>query len=771
MHIKPEEKLDFKVPAPHISKAVVIVDPAIRARELREKKEREEAEQEAFKKAEEEKLEAERLEKEQIEKKEAERVEAERVETERRLKAEADAIAKAEAEVEAKRLQEEEEAKRKAEADKEAKRVATELEAKKRRDEQDRIMAAEVASQKVGRVPTALDISTSQPKSAVTKSTQIIRDASTIQYPTGIHAPSTKEENEGKLVYSIDFLLQFQQICLDTDVDLSVIMNEMGLSGGNNPSTYQYSDRGKGPRTPGHSNMTGDSMFRTGSRDGPMQMGKFNMGRPLTAGRTGSFVERQGSARGGGNISNRGGRGGSGMKVTRNPPQGQGAPTIPFDQVVPLEKSENRWVPAAATAAPISEDELMSQEFITRKVNALLNKLTMEKFESISTQIFNYAKQSSKEEDGRSLRTVIKLTFEKACDEPAFASMWARLCLAMRDAMTDDIRDTSILNEAKEPSSGVLLFRKYLFNRCQLEFEKGWKTNMPKVEETDGMLSDEYYIAAKAKRQGLGLIQFIGELFKLDMLSDRIMYNCLLRLCNDAATAGDEEAESLCKLLSTIGKVFDSKAKTSRYLDVFLGRMKNEMINSPNLTSRVKFMIQDLLDLRRDKWVPRGNSTQIGPTTIAKIHEMAEKAKEEKEAAAMKRNTGSRGQQQHYIPNNQYNNHNHNMSRNGSYRNERDQHYHNNNNHNHSNNQNNHTDGWSTVGSMPSPGIGGGSNKSKMNNELTNFGKTDRSRVKSNVLGPGNSPFASLTRGKSGINTDIKNPSDGRSSPATNMFR
>jgi translation initiation factor 4G len=325
-NLKQEEKLDFKVPVPHVSKAVNIVDPAIRDRELREKREREEAEQEALRKAEEEKLEAERKEKERIEKEiadkleaerleaerlEKERIETERIETERRLKAEADAIAKAEAEAEQKRL-EEEEARRKAEEEKELKRVMAEIEVKKRREEQDRIIAAEVASQKIGRVPTAIDISSvpkftqspvSSPatitkKPSSTTPMKVIEDPSKIQYPVGIQAPAAKQETEGKLTYTIDFLLQFQQICLETDEDLSAIMNEMsessGNRGGNNGSMRQHSERGRGgPRTPGVSNMGGDSMFRMGSRDGRMEMGKFNMGRPLTA-RTGStHMERQ----------------------------------------------------------------------------------------------------------------------------------------------------------------------------------------------------------------------------------------------------------------------------------------------------------------------------------------------------------------------------------------------------------------------------------------------------------------------------------------------
>jgi translation initiation factor 4G len=39
------------------------------------------------------------------------------------------------------------------------------------------------------------------------------------------------------------------------------------------------------------------------------------------------------------------------------------------------------------------------------------------------------------------------------------------------------------------------------------------------------LYSDEYYAVQKAKRQGLGL-KFIGELFKLQMLTERIMHDC-----------------------------------------------------------------------------------------------------------------------------------------------------------------------------------------------------------------------------------------------------
>lgn len=51
---------------------------------------------------------------------------------------------------------------------------------------------------------------------------------------------------------------------------------------------------------------------------------------------------------------------------------------------------------------------------------------------------------------------------------------------------------------------------------------------------------------------------FIGELFKLQMLTDTIMYDCIEYLLRDKT---DEEAlECLCRLLRTIGKELDIKA-------------------------------------------------------------------------------------------------------------------------------------------------------------------------------------------------------------------
>ena len=67
----------------------------------------------------------------------------------------------------------------------------------------------------------------------------------------------------------------------------------------------------------------------------------------------------------------------------------------------------------------------------------------------------------------------------------------------------------------------------------------------------------------KERRRTLGNIRFIGELFKLSMLTETIMHNCILQLFR--ARTDEDSLESLCRLLTTIGKDLDhEKGKVNK---------------------------------------------------------------------------------------------------------------------------------------------------------------------------------------------------------------
>jgi translation initiation factor 4G len=78
----------------------------------------------------------------------------------------------------------------------------------------------------------------------------------------------------------------------------------------------------------------------------------------------------------------------------------------------------------------------------------------------------------------------------------------------------------------------------------------------------------------KARRRSLGNIRFIGELYKLKMLTARIMHECLRKLI---ATTDEESLECLCRLLTTVGK--DLEAETDERLRVITKEEAKNMVS------------------------------------------------------------------------------------------------------------------------------------------------------------------------------------------------
>ncbi|KAK0226358.1 armadillo-type protein [Armillaria fumosa] len=304
------------------------------------------------------------------------------------------------------------------------------------------------------------------------------------------------------------------------------------------------------------------------------------------------------------------------------------------DPFASLKRSANRW-----DRCLFSSSDPDSPDVVDRKVRALLNKLTIEKFDSLSDQIITWANKSEKENDGRTLIQVIRLVFENAIDQALWSEMYARLCRKMVEEIKDDVSK----NAEGEPVVGGQLVRKYLLNRCQENLERGRATKEAIAATTvskaiedesaaekkgDGkeeivLYSEEYYAAQKAKRQSLGLVKFMGELFKLQMFTECIMHECVKNLFmnregkDKKLLTNHEDIESLCVLLTTAGQLMDT-TKARAHMDVYFSRMK-ELTKSPKISSRMQFMLQDILELREQKWVSRNAPTV--PTTIVQIHE------------------------------------------------------------------------------------------------------------------------------------------------------
>ncbi|KAK8252558.1 eukaryotic translation initiation factor subunit eIF-4F [Phyllosticta capitalensis] len=534
--------------------------------------------------------------------------------------------------------------------------------------------------------PAALKLETRKPVEppAPTPGMQALKSARFLQvqsqdvkYPAGIKSPNPalNQSNKGTrgLKYDKDFLLQFQEVfkekpSVDWDTKVRETVGD-GSDSARPQSARTPSGMGgrQNSRPMGMPSGLGGPMgsFAQGGRTlppGTSSQQRFEMSqgvgaRPPVANPLASFAGRPGSFPMGGPVRSASSynpaasspRSGSGRKNAsraggRGPSrrdEEQAAKNMPLTagvELKPLQRSQSGWVPTSLTQTPqpVATGNL-APDVVQRKVKAALNKMTPEKFDKIADQILEIAKQSESEADGRTLRQVIQLTFEKACDEAHWASMYAKFCKRMLETMSPNIKDENVRDKNGNPVVGGNLFRKYLLNRCQEDFEQGWESNLPMKKEGEteeaAMLSDEYYVAAAAKRKGLGLIQFIGELYKLGMLTVRIMHECVMRLLNFEGMPDESNVESLVKLLRTVGANMEANEAGSQMIRAYFDRIE-KVKDMPGLPSRLHFMLLDLVDLRRKGW--RSKDDAKGPKTLQEIHEEALAAQQAAELEKMR---------------------------------------------------------------------------------------------------------------------------------------
>lgn len=538
------------------------------------------------------------------------------------------------------------------------------------------------------KLETSKDIEQPQPSAALTslRTSRRILDIKDVSYPDSIAPPSpalnsprpgqnTAAGKMGQFRYNREFLMQFQSVFKEAPSENWTERVRETVGDTTEPSSARGTPRSAGGGSMG---MAG----RQTSNRAPMQqapMGIFAApgGRTLPSGTTSqqrfeaasrnptparasmqnplaSFVGRPGGFPQPGaqgvkmdrtpsstsmthpnsprNASQRGGsqRGSRAGQRREDPKDNKAMPLTAGANLKPIEVTSSGWKPrsvgnAAGMAGPApGGDGHMDPELVQRKVKSHLNKLTPNNFDKITLQLLDISAQSKDELDGRTLRQVIQLTFEKATDEAHWAEMYAQFCKRMLESMSPEVKDENILDKKGDVYHGGALFRKYLLNRCQEEFEKGWKLNIgdkPEGESEEAvMLSDAYYKEAAAKRRGLGLVRFIGELYKLSMLTERIMHECVKKLVDYQGMPDEAEVESLTSLLRTIGQRLDTASNIPNGPQMMAAYFQkiNQMITIDGLPSRLRFMLMDIVELRSKGWQGKGGAIK-GPMTIDEV--------------------------------------------------------------------------------------------------------------------------------------------------------
>lgn len=121
-------------------------------------------------------------------------------------------------------------------------------------------------------------------------------------------------------------------------------------------------------------------------------------------------------------------------------------------------------------------------------------------------------------------------------------------------------------------------FRKELLKKVQAEFERDKKgdkkhiallravTNAVTPEERKQLEDELEEFVIKAQERSLSNIMFIGELFKLSMLSETIIHDCIVHLLK--STSDEESLECFIKLITVTGRELDTPEAKVTFIDI-----------------------------------------------------------------------------------------------------------------------------------------------------------------------------------------------------------
>lgn len=125
------------------------------------------------------------------------------------------------------------------------------------------------------------------------------------------------------------------------------------------------------------------------------------------------------------------------------------------------------------------------------------------------------------------------------------------------------------------------------------------------------------------KRKMLGNVKFIGELCKLDMLSDGILHRCIQTLLEKDSRPSTsiqdqcEDIECLSQLIRTCGKNLDTE-QGKMLMDQYFLKMLRRSENS-KYPPRIRFMLRDVIEMRKNDWTPRKVASTEGPMPIHQL--------------------------------------------------------------------------------------------------------------------------------------------------------
>lgn len=211
-------------------------------------------------------------------------------------------------------------------------------------------------------------------------------------------------------------------------------------------------------------------------------------------------------------------------------------------------------------------------EQIKLKLINLLNKLSFTNFNIIVTDIIEL-----KIENYEYLKELVNIIYNKCLTEETFIRLYVTVIKKIMKCWP------SFKKEDGNDTNFITLF----IEKCHINY-KNWRKEIE-----------------LKKKNTLNNLQLIGELFNNNIISYDIVSECILDLSNTEKEYKDFGIELLCNMLIIVGKKYEQV----NYQD--LNNCMNKLKNEKNISSKNKFLIMDIYDIRKNEWNAIKNKLEI----------------------------------------------------------------------------------------------------------------------------------------------------------------
>ena len=276
----------------------------------------------------------------------------------------------------------------------------------------------------------------------------------------------------------------------------------------------------------------------------------------------------------------------------------------------PMKRAESIFVSSSIlvkTEHPFTEKVKKTAtdlEKKSREIRCILNKLTTGNFDKLCKTLvtdFTYSKEL--------LTNLANFLFERAT-ALNFPELYSQLCRRLRT-------EFKAINLSTP-------FRVAIVEKCRESF---YREDQPL--EADKLMESEF----KRRRRLIGNIKFIALLHKEGMIKSEIMYECFDVLL-EPKSLSEETLETCITLFKDTCPllVSSSPEMINQYYDRLVAFM-----NNPQFSTRIHFMIQDLIETKDKIMIPRKSKVIRTPTknTPSRISAVVVKEVEEVEEATM----------------------------------------------------------------------------------------------------------------------------------------